>query len=50
MSIMFENQIRATDVDGRIISLQIFQNRTLWIKKFTGTQKILKLVRTYQLK
>ena len=39
------NQICASDVDRRIISLIIFRNWTLRIKKFTGTRKILKLVR-----
>ena len=46
MNLMFGNQIFASDVDQRIISLQIFQNQTLPIIKFTGTRKILKLVRT----
>ena len=44
------NHIRASDVDWRVTSLQIFQNQTLLIRKFTGTWKILKLVRTDQRK
>ena len=44
------NKIRASYVDQRIISLQTFRNRKLRIRKFTGTQKILKLVRTNQRK
>ena len=47
---MVINQIHASDVDQRIISSQIFQNWTLQIRKFTGTPKILKLVRKDQLK
>ena len=46
MKVTVRNQIRASYVDQRIILLQIFQNRTLGIKKFTGTSKSLKLVRT----
>ena len=46
MNVMSGNQVRASDVDWRIISLQIFQNRTLQIRKFTGTQKSLKIMRT----
>ena len=43
MNITIVDQIRDSDVDWRIISLQIFQNRTLRIRNFTGTQKILNL-------
>ena len=50
LNVMVGNQIRASDVDWRIISLQIFQNQTLQIRNFTGTHKSLKLLRTYQLK
>ena len=46
MDIIVRNQIRASDVDQRIISLQIFRYWTLWIRKFTVTQKIQKLVHT----
>ena len=45
-NITAENQILASDVDRRIISLQILRNQILQIRKFTGTQKSLKLVRT----
>ena len=44
------NQIRALNVDSRIILLQVFQNRTLRIRDFTGAQKILKHVRTDKIK
>ena len=44
------NQVCASDVDWRIILLQIVQNRTLRIKKFTGTRKIFKIVRTDKIK
>ena len=37
MNITIGNQIRASDVDQRIISMQIVRNRTLWIKEITGT-------------
>ena len=50
MNVMVRNQIRASDVDRRIISLQIVRNWTLQIRKLTGTRKILKLVRTDQIK
>ena len=33
MNVIVGNQIRASDGDWRIISSQILQNRTLWIKK-----------------
>ena len=46
MNIMVGNQIRDSDVDRRIISMKILQNQTLWIKNFTITRKILKLVST----
>ena len=46
INITVGNQIRATDVDRSIISSQIVQNRTLQDRNFTGTLKILKLVRT----
>ena len=32
MNVTIENQIRASDVDRRIISLKIVQNWTLWIR------------------
>ena len=44
------NQIRDSDVDQRIISLQIFRNWTFWKRNFTGTLKRIKLVRTDQQK
>ena len=47
---MVRNQIRASDVDWKIILSQIFQNQTLWIRNFTGTRKSLKLVRIDQRK
>ena len=50
LNITVGNHIRASDVDWRVTSLQIFRNQTLPIRKFTGTWKILKLVRTYQSK
>ena len=50
MNVTVGNQIHASDVYWRIISLQIVQNRTLWKRKFSGTKKILKLVRTDQIK
>ena len=37
-------QIHASDVDQRIISSQIVQKQTIWIRKFTGTWKNLKLM------
>ena len=46
MNVTYGNQIRASDVDWSITPLQIFLNWTLCIRKFTGTQKILKLIRT----
>ena len=46
LNIMVIDQILTSDVDWRIISSQIVRNRTLRIKKFTGTRKSLKLVRT----
>ena len=49
-NVMVGNQITASDVDQMIASSQIFQNRTLRIRKFTGTRKILRLVHTYQQK
>ena len=39
MDITVGNQIRASDVDQRIISLQIFRYQTLQIRKFTGARK-----------
>ena len=50
MKVMVGNQIHASDVYQSIISLQIFRNWTHWIRKFTGTQKSLKLMGTYQRK
>ena len=47
---MVRNQIRASDVDWKIILSQIFQNQTLRIRNFTGTRKSLKLVRIDQRK
>ena len=47
MNIIVGNQIRASNVYRRIISLQIVRNWTLGMIKFTGTRKSLKLVRTY---
>ena len=44
MNITVRNQIRASDVDRRIISSKTFQNRKLWIRNFTGTHKIFKIV------
>ena len=40
------NQICASAVDWRTISLQIVQNQTLWINKFIGTLKSLKTLHT----
>ena len=45
MNVTVGNQIRASGVDRRIIPSQIFLSQTLWIRKFTGTRKILKIVR-----
>ena len=45
---MARNQICASDVYQRIISLQISQNQTLRIRRFTGTQRSLKLVHKYK--
>ena len=45
-----KKQISASDVDWRVISLTFFLNQTLQIRNFTGTQKSLKFVRTYQRK
>ena len=50
MNVTAGNQIRASDVDQRIILLKIFQKWTLWINKFTRAPKILKLVCTDQQK
>ena len=50
LNVMVGNPILASDVDRRIISLQIFQNQTIMIRKFTGTRKRLKPVHTDQLK
>ena len=47
MNLMLGNQIHTSNVDRRIISLQMVQNWKLWIIKLTGTRKILKLVRIY---
>ena len=46
MNVIVGNQISASNVDQRIISLQIVLNGTLQIRKFTGTGKILKRVHT----
>ena len=50
MNVTVVNQVRDTDVNRRIILPQIFQNRTLRIRKFTGTRKSLKLVHIYRQK
>ena len=50
MHVTVGNKIRASDVDRRIISLQIFRNQTLRIIKFFGTRKSLELVRTDRIK
>ena len=50
MNATARNQIRASDVDRRIISLKLLRNQIPQIRKFTGTQKSLKLVRTDQRK
>ena len=42
LNIMARNQILTSNVDWRIISLQIVRNRTLQIRKLTGTWKSLK--------
>ena len=42
MIIIVGNQMRASDVDQRMISSQIVQNRKLQIRYFIGTQQILK--------
>ena len=47
MNVTVRNQIPASDVDPRIISLQIFRDWKLQTRKFTGTPKIRKLVRIY---
>ena len=39
MNVTIINQIRYSGVDRRIISLKIFQNRTLLIINFTGSRK-----------
>ena len=44
MNVMAGDQICASDVDWRIISLHIFQNQKLQIINFTGTYKSIKLV------
>ena len=49
-NVMNGNQICASYVDWRIISLRIDQNPTPWIRNFVGTQKILKIVHTDQRK
>ena len=46
MLVTLGNPLCASDVDPRNISLQIFRNQTLRIKKFTGTWKSLNLVCT----
>ena len=46
MNVTVGNQIHASDVDWRIILLQIVEDRTLWIRKFTGTHKSQKIVCT----
>ena len=48
MNVIVRNQILALDVDQRIILSKSFQNQTPQIRKFTGTRKILKLMRTDQ--
>ena len=50
LNVMFGNKICTLDVDRRIISLQIVQNRTLWVRRLTGEWKSLKLMLTYRLK
>ena len=47
---MVRNKRRDSDVDWRIISLQIFRNHTLQIIQFTVTRKSLKSVHTDQIK
>ena len=39
MNVTVRNQIRSSDVDHRIIPLQIVRNWTLWERKFTGTME-----------
>ena len=46
LNIMVRKKILTSDVDWRIISLQIVRNRTLRIRKIFGTQKSIKVVRT----
>ena len=46
-NVMVRNQIRASDVYWRIVSLQMFWNQKLRIWKLTGSWKILKRVRIY---
>ena len=50
LNVTVRNQICVSDVDRRITSSQIFRNRTLRIRRFSGTRKRLKLVRTDRLK
>ena len=50
LNVTVGDQINASDVDCRIISLKIFSSRKLWIRNFTGTRKSLKLAHTDQLK
>ena len=47
---MVGKQIRASDVDRSIISLQIFRDQKLCKRKFIVTGESLKLVRIYQIK
>ena len=46
LNLTVENKIRASDVDWKIISLQMVQNWTLRMREFTGTRKALKPVCT----
>ena len=48
MNQMTGNKIHASDVNQMIILLQIFQNCTLCIRKFTGTRKSLNIMLTDQ--
>ena len=46
LNLTVENKIRASDVDWKIISLQMVQNWTLRMREFTGTRKALKHLKT----
>ena len=50
MNVTFRNQICASNVDWRIILLQIVRNRRVPIRNFTGTNNSLKKIHTYQQK